>query len=59
MRRLIVAAALLLGGCGTFADPTEWLQRPNVVKPSGTADLENTVQLRRSGRAISVPAATS
>ncbi|MCB1727649.1 MAG: PQQ-binding-like beta-propeller repeat protein, partial [Gammaproteobacteria bacterium] len=45
MRRLLLLlAALLLGGCGTFADPTEWFAGPNVVKPSELLDLENKVQ---------------
>jgi outer membrane protein assembly factor BamB len=45
MRRLIsLLPMLLLGGCGTFADPTEWFGGPEVVEPSPLVELQNPAQ---------------
>lgn len=43
----VLLAALLLGGCGTAMDPTEWLASPDVVEPSELVDLDNKVQPRQ------------
>lgn len=45
MRRLIcLLPVALLGGCGTFADPTEWFGGPEVVQPSPLVELDQPVQ---------------
>ncbi|MCB1775593.1 MAG: outer membrane protein assembly factor BamB, partial [Gammaproteobacteria bacterium] len=36
-------SVLLLTGCGTFADPTEWLSSADVIEPSPLVELENRV----------------
>jgi outer membrane protein assembly factor BamB len=42
MRSIFILVALLtLSGCGTFADPTEWLSSADVVEPSELVELEN------------------
>jgi outer membrane protein assembly factor BamB len=44
LRRLTsLLPVLLLAGCGTFADPTEWLSSAEVIEPSELVDLENLV----------------
>ena len=45
MRRLsLLLPMMVLAGCGTFADPTEWLTSTDVVEPSPLLDLKNEVQ---------------
>ena len=45
MRRLVLLLpVVLLGGCGTFADPTEWFASAEVVKPAELVELQNKVQ---------------
>ncbi len=45
MRRLsLILPVAFLGGCGTFADPTEWLASPQVVEPAELVELQNGVQ---------------
>ncbi len=48
MRRFLVyLSALLLGGCGTFADPTEWFADSETEKISELQDIDNTIQPQR------------
>ncbi len=45
MRRLLLFFPfVLLTGCGTFADPTEWLAGPDVVEPNALVELQNKIQ---------------
>lgn len=45
MYRLIsLLGAALLAGCGTFADPTEWLASAEVVEPSALVELKNSIE---------------
>ncbi len=45
MRRFFfLLSAAALAGCGTFADPTEWLSSTEVVEPSPLVDLQNQIQ---------------
>jgi len=45
MRRLLLLLPLLiLNGCGTFADPTEWFDSSEVVEPNELVDLNNQIQ---------------
>lgn len=46
MRRLylFLPFAAGLAGCGTFADPTEWMAGPQIVEPSELVELQNGVQ---------------
>ncbi len=47
MRRLIwIPMVLVLGGCGTFADPTEWFSSSSVVEPTPLVDFSNKIQPR-------------
>lgn len=47
MRLFFVLPALLtLSGCGTFADPTEWLSGADVVEPSELVELDSPLQPR-------------
>ncbi|MCB1802144.1 MAG: outer membrane protein assembly factor BamB [Gammaproteobacteria bacterium] len=45
-RAFPLVAALLLSGCGTFADPTEWFGSDSVIEPAELVDFETTVQPR-------------
>lgn len=46
MRRLplLLMTAALLGGCGTFMDPSEWFSSADVVQPSELVDLQTGVE---------------
>ena len=45
MRSLIPSIlAVLLAGCGTFADPTEWFSGAEVIEPAELIELSNTIQ---------------
>lgn len=45
MRRLtFLLPVVLITGCGTFADPTEWFAGPDVVEPAELVDLQNKIQ---------------
>jgi outer membrane protein assembly factor BamB len=46
-RLSIVLAAAVVGGCGTFADPTEWFGSAEVVEPNPLVDLQNQVGLSK------------
>jgi outer membrane protein assembly factor BamB len=43
MRTLLLIPLLLVGGCGTFVDPTEWMGSAEVLEPSELVDLDNRV----------------
>lgn len=44
MRRLLLLfSVFVLGGCGTFMDPTEWMGSADVVEPSELIDLTNEI----------------
>ena len=45
MRRLLLLLLLVpLAGCGTFADPTGWFAKADVVQPSELVELQNVIQ---------------
>ena len=45
MRGLVLLLPMvLLTGCGTFADPTTWLGKADVVEPSELVELQNVIQ---------------
>lgn len=45
MRRLsLLIPLVLLAGCGTFADPTEWLGSAEVVEPNELVEMQNKVE---------------
>lgn len=47
MQRLMpLLAAVFLGGCGTFLDPTEWFGSSDVVEPAELVELTNSIQPR-------------
>jgi len=41
---LLLLPIALLTGCGTFADPTTWLGKADVVEPSELVELQNVIQ---------------
>jgi len=43
VRLTSLLSVLLLAGCGTFADPTEWLSSADVVEPSELVDFDNLI----------------
>jgi outer membrane protein assembly factor BamB len=49
MLRLISALvfALLLSGCGTFADPTEWFDEEEANAPTPLGEIVNTISVQR------------
>jgi outer membrane protein assembly factor BamB len=44
---LLILGSLVLAGCGTFADPTEWFDEPPPDAPSALTDYEPRVQPQR------------
>lgn len=43
-RIILLLPAMALAGCGTFADPTEWFDGPEVVEPSPLVDLDSKIR---------------
>ena len=50
-RLSLLLPALLLAGCGTFADPTEWFEGEATNPPSPLVELDNRVEPRRKQHA--------
>lgn len=46
-RALVYLSAVLLGGCGTFADPTEWFSDAEAEHVAELQDLTNKIQPQR------------
>jgi len=44
---LIIAFSVLLAGCGTFADPTEWFDEDAADLPSPLVEVENRARAQR------------